>query len=87
MIHTLKNVIHIPVLYNLEMGPDLEEVASYNNLTIEEVVQIHTTNEYLVYMLGFMPGFPFLGGLDERIHTPRRSEPRVKINLWFSWNN
>ena len=80
MIHTLKNVIHIPVLYNLEMGPDLEEVASYNNLTIEEVVQIHTTNEYLVYMLGFMPGFPFLGGLDERIHTPRRSEPRVKIN-------
>ena len=82
-----KNVIHIPVLYNLEMGPDLEEVASYNNLTIEEVVQIHTTNEYLVYMLGFMPGFPFLGGLDERIHTPRRSEPRVKINLWFSWNS
>ena len=70
MIHTLKkNVIHIPVLYNFEMGPDLEEVASYNNLTIEEVVQIHTTNEYLVYMLGFMPGFPFLGGLDERIHT------------------
>lgn len=42
------------------MGPDLEEVASYNNLTIEEVVQIHTTNEYLVYMLGFMPGFPIL---------------------------
>ena len=59
MIHTLKNVIHIPVLYNLEMGPDLEEVASYNNLTIEEVVQIHTTNEYLVYMLGFMR-FPIL---------------------------
>jgi len=78
--YSKKNVIHIPVLYNLEMGPDLEEVASYNNLTIEEVVQIHTTNEYLVYMLGFMPGFPFLGGLDERIHTPRRSEPRVKIN-------
>ena len=61
--YSKKNVIHIPVLYNLE-----------------EVVQIHTTNEYLVYMLGFMPGFPFLGGLDERIHTPRRSEPRVKIN-------
>lgn len=75
-----KNIIHIPVLYNTEMGPDLEEVANHNHLSVEEVIQIHTENEYLVYMLGFMPGFPFLGGLDERVHTPRRAEPRVKIN-------
>ncbi|WP_180530670.1 5-oxoprolinase subunit PxpB, partial [Staphylococcus haemolyticus] len=75
-----KNIIHIPVLYNTEMGPDLEEVASHNHLSVEEVIQIHTENEYLVYMLGFMPGFPFLGGLDESVHTPRRAEPRVKIN-------
>ncbi|GGG84076.1 5-oxoprolinase subunit PxpB [Staphylococcus pragensis] len=75
-----KKVIHIPVLYNLEVGPDLEEVAKHNNLSIDEVIKIHTDNEYLIYMLGFMPGFPFLGGLDKRLHTPRRSEPRVKIN-------
>ncbi|MCE5097523.1 5-oxoprolinase subunit PxpB [Staphylococcus devriesei] len=76
---TEKRVIHIPVLYNYEVGPDLKEVASHNNLTVEDVIDIHSSNEYLVYLLGFMPGFPFLGGLDERLHTPRRSEPRVKI--------
>lgn len=77
---TEKRVIHIPVLYNSEVGPDLEEVANHNDLTVEDVIDIHSSNEYLVYMLGFMPGFPFLGGLDERLHTPRRSEPRVKID-------
>ncbi|PTE68039.1 allophanate hydrolase [Staphylococcus devriesei] len=77
---TEKRVIHIPVLYNSEVGPDLEEVANHNDLSVEDVIDIHSSNEYLVYMLGFMPGFPFLGGLDERLHTPRRSEPRVKID-------
>jgi len=75
-----KTIIHIPVLYNSEVGPDLPYVAKHNKLTTDEVIQIHTQNEYLVYMLGFMPGFPFLGGLDSRLHTPRRNEPRVKID-------
>lgn len=74
-----RKVVTIPVVYGEEFGPDLEEVASSNQLTTEEVIQIHTQQPYLIYMLGFMPGFPYLGGLDERIHTPRRSEPRVKI--------
>jgi inhibitor of KinA len=71
--------INIPVLYGDEHGPDLEEVAQHNDLSINEVVNIHSSNPYLIYLLGFMPGFPFLGGLSEKIHTPRRSEPRTKI--------
>ncbi len=71
--------IHLPVLYGGEYGQDIEEVATYNDLTTEEVVKIHSSNKYLIYMLGFMPGFPFLGGLDANLHTPRRKEPRTKI--------
>lgn len=72
-------IINIPVLYGDEHGPDLEEVAQHNDLSINEVVNIHSSNLYLIYLLGFMPGFPFLGGLSEKIHTPRRNEPRTKI--------
>lgn len=72
-------IINIPVLYGDERGPDLEEVAQHNDLSINEVVNIHSSNPYLIYLLGFMPGFPFLGGLSEKIHTPRRNEPRTKI--------
>ncbi|MDW8542325.1 5-oxoprolinase subunit PxpB [Staphylococcus sp. KG4-3] len=71
--------INIPVFYGGEYGQDLNEVASYNNLSEEEVVQLHTENTYLIYMLGFMPGFPFLGGLNPQLHTPRRQEPRTSI--------
>ena len=80
LIENLELSITVPVVYGGEFGPDLDEVASYNNLTNEEVIDIHTQQAYLIYMLGFMPGFPYLGGLDKRIHTPRRSEPRVKID-------
>lgn len=75
-----KKIINIPVLYGNNYGPDLSEVAEHNQLTESEVIQIHTQHPYLIYMLGFMPGFPYLGGLDERLHTPRRSEPRIKID-------
>lgn len=74
-----QRLIHIPVLYGGEVGPDIKEVANYNHLTTEDVIHIHSSKEYLIYMLGFMPGFPYLGGLDERLHTPRRSEPRLSI--------
>lgn len=57
------SVIEIPVLYGGDMGPDLEFVAAHNHKTPEEVVRIHTSGEYLIYMLGFIAGFPYLGGM------------------------
>lgn len=72
-------VVEIPVLYGGEYGPDLENVAKHNNLTSGEVVQIHSSEKYLIYMLGFTPGFPYLGGMNEKIATPRLKEPREKI--------
>jgi inhibitor of KinA len=72
-------VIHVPVFYGGESGPDLHEVATYNNLPPEDVIKIHCSTSYLVYMLGFTPGFCYLGGMDNRIATPRRQTPRIKI--------
>lgn len=71
--------VSIPVCYGGEYGPDLEYVARHHNLTTEEVISIHSESEYLAYMIGFAPGFPFLGGLPEKIATPRRSSPRTSI--------
>lgn len=73
-------VIEIPTLYGGEWGEDIENVAKHNNMTVDEVIKIHSSNEYLIYMLGFTPGFPYLGGLDERIATPRLKAPRTKIS-------
>lgn len=71
--------VEIPVCYGGEYGVDLEEVASHNGITSEEVIEIHSSAEYLVYMIGFAPGFPYLGGLSARIATPRRATPRLAI--------
>lgn len=72
-------VIEIPTLYGGEYGPDIENVSSHNNLSIDEVIKIHTSRDYLIYMIGFTPGFPYLGGMDEKIATPRLKTPRTKI--------
>ena len=72
-------VIEIPTVYGGEFGPDLGFVASHNNLSEDEVVAIHSGTDYLVYMLGFIPGFTYLGGMDPRIATPRLSSPRTLI--------
>ena len=72
--------IYIPVCYENEFAPDLPIVAQTNNLIENDVIQIHTSKEYLVYMLGFTPGFCYLGGMDERISTPRKETPRQIIN-------
>ena len=77
--HATPRCVQIPVLYGGEGGPDLEHVAQHNELSIDEVVAIHSGLQYLVYMLGFSPGFPYLGGMDERIETPRLDTPRTII--------
>lgn len=75
-----KKVFEIPVCYGGEYGPDIGTIAQHGGLTEEEVIKIHSSRDYLIYMLGFLPGFCYLGGLDERIHTPRLANPRVKIS-------
>lgn len=72
-------VIHIPVCYGGQYGPDLPFVAQYHHLTPQEVVAIHMRPTYLIYMLGFAPGFPYMGGLSPRLATPRRSSPRQRV--------
>lgn len=72
-------IIRIPVCYGGSFGPDLAFVAQNAGLTEEEVVRRHAGREYLIYMLGFLPGFPYLGGLDEKLFTPRLETPRVRI--------
>ena len=73
------DVLEIPVLYGGEEGPDIEFVAEHNGKTVQEVIDIHTSTEYLIYMLGFTPGFTYLGGMSEEIATPRLKTPRVLI--------
>lgn len=73
------DVLEIPVLYGGEEGPDLEFVAQHAGKTVQEVIDIHTSTEYLIYMLGFTPGFTYLGGMSEEIATPRLKTPRVLI--------
>ncbi|NLN83175.1 MAG: 5-oxoprolinase subunit PxpB [Firmicutes bacterium] len=72
-------VIEIPVCYSQEFGPDLESVALDAGLSQEKVIELHSRPEYLIYMLGFTPGFPYLGGLKPEIACPRLSEPRTQI--------
>lgn len=75
-----KRVFEIPVCYGGEYGPDIANIAKNAGLSEKKVIEIHSSRDYLIYMLGFLPGFTYLGGLDERIHTPRLATPRIKIN-------
>ncbi|HDR15019.1 MAG TPA: 5-oxoprolinase subunit PxpB, partial [Desulfobacteraceae bacterium] len=71
--------VRIPVCYGGALGPDIGFVAEHNNLSVDEVIDIHSQPEYLIYMIGFTPGFPYLGGLDDRLVTPRLETPRIKV--------
>jgi inhibitor of KinA len=71
--------VEIPVCYGGEFGPDLEDVARRHSLTVDEVVHTHIEGDYLVYMVGFLPGFAYLGGLSSRIATARRPVPRTVV--------
>lgn len=74
-----KKVYEIPVCYGGEFGPDMKNIMENSGLSEEEVIRVHSSCDYLIYMLGFLPGFCYLGGLDERIHTPRLKTPRIAI--------
>ncbi len=69
----------LPVYYDDEYALDLAEVARVNNITTSEVIALHTDAVYTVYAIGFLPGFMYLGGLDEKIVTPRKKQPRLKV--------
>ncbi len=74
-----KRVVEIPVAYGGEYGPDLKEVAETHGISEEEVIRLHSEPEYPIYMLGFVAGFPYLGGMNKAIATPRKKTPRLKI--------
>lgn len=69
----------VPVLYGGEFGPDLSFVAKFNNLSEPEVVRLHTGVKYKIYMIGFAPGFTYLGGMIEKISAPRLETPRKLV--------
>lgn len=71
--------VHIPVVYGGEYGPDVEEIARIKGLTTEEVIRLHHSRPYLVYMVGFIAGFPYCGDVDERLAVPRRANPRLRL--------
>lgn len=71
--------IEIPVCYGGEFGPDLEGVARQAKLRVDDVVELHAKSDYQVCAIGFTPGFPYLSGLPDKLHAPRRPTPRVKV--------
>ena len=71
--------VQVPVQYGGEWGPDLKAVADHTGLSVKEVVERHAGGNYVVFFLGFQPGFAYMGGLEDALHTPRRSEPRLGV--------
>lgn len=76
---TKKRIVHIPVLYGGEWGPDFITLSKEVRLPPKELIQLHTAPTYLVYMMGFLPGFPYMGGLDPRLYSPRLENPRINV--------
>ena len=76
---TLNQIIHIPVCYEATFGFDLEELSSFYQIKKEEIIELHSSAVYTVYMIGFVPGFPYLGGLSEKLTAPRKQNPRLAI--------
>jgi inhibitor of KinA len=76
---TKPRTVEIPVCYGGEFGPDLALVAKQTKLSPEEVIKRHSKPEYLVYLIGFAPGFPYLGGLPKELATPRHAKPRMVV--------
>jgi len=73
-------LVEIPVCYGgADLGPDLDDVARQHSIGVDDVIRAHSNGDYLVYMVGFMPGFAYLGGLAPELATPRRSSPRTAV--------
>jgi KipI family sensor histidine kinase inhibitor len=74
-----KRLVEVPMVYGDEYGPDLGYVAQYHSLDEEEVIRLHSGREYMVYMIGFVAGFPYLGEVADEIATPRLKTPRLHV--------
>ncbi|CAH0268147.1 Kinase A inhibitor [Pedobacter sp. Bi27] len=76
---TIPDKLIIPVYYGGDFGQDLSTVARTNKLSETEVIDVHTAGQYTVFMIGFVPGFAYMGGMDPRLSTPRKEVPNAKI--------
>lgn len=72
-------LVNVPVCYDLSVAPDLVSLAASHQLSVDEVIQLHTAQSYRVYMIGFLPGFAYMGSVDKKIATPRKEKPRTKV--------
>lgn len=77
--YTVPRLVKIPVCYDLSLAPDLGSLAASHHLSVAEVIQLHTAKTYRVYMIGFLPGFAYMGSVDDKIITPRKEKPRTKV--------
>jgi KipI family sensor histidine kinase inhibitor len=73
------STVEIPVCYGSDFGPDIPVVAGNTDLSEEQIIALHSSTEYPIYMIGFTPGFCYLGGMDQRLRTPRRKTPRTSV--------
>lgn len=78
-INTIKQIFHIPVCYELQFGVDLEHISMEKNISVEDVITRHTASIYTVYFIGFLPGFLYLGGLDNTLQIARKNSPRKRV--------
>ncbi len=76
---TSSQTVELPVCYGGEFGPDLDDLAAFLELTPERVIALHSSAEYMVYFIGFVPGFAYLGGLPRELEAPRLNTPRAKV--------
>ncbi len=76
---TETRLIRIPVCYDSSLAPDIISLAALHQLSVEEVIQLHTAVIYRVYMIGFLPGFAYMGSVDKKIITPRKENPRTNV--------
>ena len=73
-------IVEIPVCYHPSVGIDIEEISSFINRSIEELIYLHCNKIYRVYMIGFLPGFPYMGSIDEKLSMPRKKTPRANVS-------